>query len=782
MKSQQRPWIQCPCCWIPIEIPTNQEVGEHKCINPTCPLSSLKVRVKVFASRQEAKEAREKESNTFLIGEIERFLNISDDPVKYWGYFYCSEPIDRFRLLHGRPLERLVSENFVANWELGVATQTRPKRPFTTFMIQYDKDSGQVMTYKDNNPKLIPVSRYYENSLSPITTQYCTACKLIREKCVERKKADTGFIDPCLECNCKLAASLFKKEGMSQEELRLAVGDPEHKSKQLFDKLRHICWLGLLDMTFPIMVADIIVGVVFTGQLRLKGASLPEEEKERRRGILSELGLSEEDIVGKIEEMPEISITEAKKVWRELRDSAHQLQMICASRYGQMGAVRESLLAGKLRNHVRATPMLSRTKSKILSKVGYEALKEIGIFFSFQRATMIIRDGGEWKGAACWESNQQIRDDLPMAVEADLVSDMGGMPSPAITVRVGTKLWPDIRHKSYYYWVRGDRDTWYLFMVRRFEKKDKPRAKLNRFSQHLVREITLTFHQEILSLLSTHQQIENIQHIVHNLGGPGAALSSTLAAFDASVYGAGEHLGKMTALSEDYRFLKQAINALYTDIERSRRRIAFEVRKFEVGIDIEKQLKKGGKKIAIFDATSAPGEGPSGLWNKALWSFDMYGRDMSIRNITLEQVASRQGLDNKHIKINENTLQIVLDNMVDNAVKYAYDDTEIDLKIYIKEIKGQGYCMLSIGNFGNGILENEIDKVWERLYRGICSTTRKKQVSGSGLGMFIIKKVVGYYGGQVGIESHFGGAINYKPGEGFYTKVQIALPLLRKEK
>ncbi|MHC4214132.1 MAG: ATP-binding protein, partial [Planctomycetota bacterium] len=219
------------------------------------------------------------------------------------------------------------------------------------------------------------------------------------------------------------------------------------------------------------------------------------------------------------------------------------------------------------------------------------------------------------------------------------------------------------------------------------------------------------------------------------------------------------------------------IEKLELDIERSRRRISFELGRFEAGIDIEKQLKKGGKKIAIFDSSQTPIGGPSGLWDRVLWSFDMYSGDMTIRDITLYQEVKKQGLIDKYIKINENALQIVLDNMVDNAVKYAYDRTEIRLKMRKEEIDGRDFCTLSIGNFGNGILETELDKVWERLYRGTYSTTRKQQVAGSGLGMFIIKEVIEYYGGKVGIDSHHGRDINYKPGEGFYTKVWISLSI-----
>ena len=125
------------------------------------------------------------------------------------------------------------------------------------------------------------------------------------------------------------------------------------------------------------------------------------------------------------------------------------------------------------------------------------------------------------------------------------MSHDGGIPDSAVTEGITSVLWPDMKLDSYYYWVRGDQDSWYFFGDRRFDD-DTPRITFNRFNQHLLAETTLVFHQEILSLFSTYQQIENIRHIVHNLGGPGAALSSALAAFDAEV----SHLFQTTVFKD----------------------------------------------------------------------------------------------------------------------------------------------------------------------------------------------------------------------------------------
>jgi signal transduction histidine kinase len=777
--AQAKPWVLCPICWHPIEIAGDKEFEkEHNCSNPTCPLSSLRVRARVFSDYEKAKKARKQSRDVFEIGEITRFSDINDNPINRWGYFYCDEPFGRFRLLDGSPLERLVARSFVADWEYGVAT--RIKKPLTIFLIEYDKRTGNYR--KDGDaPYLTALRPQSEGGQAPMPVSYCEACKTAREKIAKSKFQDANFEDPCLISNKKLAKILFDEAQIDHEQLRLAVADPHRSAGWLFEKLHHFCWLGLMDMAFPIMVADVIVAVVFTGQVRIKGAELSNGQKEYRSHKLAELGLNENDIDALIAQDPEYSQDEAKnKFWNQLRESAYELQTITAGRYGQMGALSGALFNQKLRNLCKGREPQSYTKEKILADTGYDAIKEMSTFFSFKRAAILLKIGGIWKAAAVWAKgiDSKYSDNAP-ALEIELISSDSDVPNTDTTKEALRLLWRtySFDENSSICWIKGDDDTWYFFADRKFEKGDI-RRHFNRFSRQLLCDATLSFHQEMTAQFVAYQQIENISHIIHNLIGPSAILASSLASFDAKTQN--KHLTEMNTITSNYRFLSDAIDELYESVEKCRYRIAFEIRKFQKGLNLNKELLKETRKIPIFDAelTLKGKPKPKGLWERTEWALGIYSGETQQRNIKIELHKNQRGLINKFVRMHPDNLQIAIENIVDNAVKYAYEDSVITVTISVEEMEGgKPWCALQISNYGNGVLESELDKIWGFGVRGQCSTTSKQEVSGTGLGLFIIKKIIAYYGGKVKLESHYGREVNYNKGEGFKTTVMISLPV-----
>ncbi len=62
--------------------------------------------------------------------------------------------------------------------------------------------------------------------------------------------------------------------------------------------------------------------------------------------------------------------------------------------------------------------------------------------------------------------------------------------------------------------------------------------------------------------------------------------------------------------------------------------------------------------------------------------------------------------------------------------------------------------MIVIKDFGIGIRKEEIDKVFERFYRGGDELTRK--VKGSGLGLTLVKQIVEVHNGNIDVESEPG--------------------------
>jgi signal transduction histidine kinase len=82
-----------------------------------------------------------------------------------------------------------------------------------------------------------------------------------------------------------------------------------------------------------------------------------------------------------------------------------------------------------------------------------------------------------------------------------------------------------------------------------------------------------------------------------------------------------------------------------------------------------------------------------------------------------------------YINTSEEYLSIILKVVIENALKYNSEEEKVDIKY------GEGE--ISIRDYGNGISEDEIEKIFQRFYKGDKSRSTKSH----GLGLSIAKKL-----------------------------------------
>jgi two-component system phosphate regulon sensor histidine kinase PhoR len=109
-------------------------------------------------------------------------------------------------------------------------------------------------------------------------------------------------------------------------------------------------------------------------------------------------------------------------------------------------------------------------------------------------------------------------------------------------------------------------------------------------------------------------------------------------------------------------------------------------------------------------------------------------------------------------------LEQVLQNLLDNALKYGRPGGTIVLSARPSSRSGQGGVMLKVRDQGVGIPREHIPRLTERFYR--VDTHRSRSVGGTGLGLAIVKHIVNRHRGQLGIDST----------EGLGTTVSVWLP------
>ncbi len=115
-----------------------------------------------------------------------------------------------------------------------------------------------------------------------------------------------------------------------------------------------------------------------------------------------------------------------------------------------------------------------------------------------------------------------------------------------------------------------------------------------------------------------------------------------------------------------------------------------------------------------------------------------------------KNISIKLKMGNKIPKIKVDKLRIhqVLINLLENAINYSPQNSEIIIKTEIvsDEIK------ISIIDNGPGIPEDKLNDIWERFYKIDKARTRQDK-KGSGLGLSIVKNIIKQHGGWVKAEN-----------------------------
>lgn len=88
----------------------------------------------------------------------------------------------------------------------------------------------------------------------------------------------------------------------------------------------------------------------------------------------------------------------------------------------------------------------------------------------------------------------------------------------------------------------------------------------------------------------------------------------------------------------------------------------------------------------------------------------------------------------------------ILNNLVENAVKYSGHEVEINATASVKD----GLVELMVRDSGNGIPSGDLRHIFQRFYRGKASAGEQP---GMGLGLAYVKLLVEAHGGEISVES-----------------------------
>ena len=145
---------------------------------------------------------------------------------------------------------------------------------------------------------------------------------------------------------------------------------------------------------------------------------------------------------------------------------------------------------------------------------------------------------------------------------------------------------------------------------------------------------------------------------------------------------------------------------------------------------------------------------------------------MEIVRTAASQASPRAQEKDISITVNEdNDASVLIDakwvteavfNIVDNAVKYSGEGTEIHISVFSYEL----FSGIRVSDHGIGIPEDEIPKVFSRFYRGASVYDKE----GIGVGLYLSRQIVEDHGGYIKVTS----------GEGKGSTFDICFPNVTK--
>lgn len=119
------------------------------------------------------------------------------------------------------------------------------------------------------------------------------------------------------------------------------------------------------------------------------------------------------------------------------------------------------------------------------------------------------------------------------------------------------------------------------------------------------------------------------------------------------------------------------------------------------------------------------------------------------------QTAERKGLTlalepiapDLRILAEEDSLEHILDNLIDNALKYTDAGGRVTLSLRVAD----HFATIDVSDTGIGIPQQHLPRIFERFYR--VDRHRSRDVGGTGLGLSIVKHLVQSMGGSITVSS-----------------------------
>lgn len=171
--------------------------------------------------------------------------------------------------------------------------------------------------------------------------------------------------------------------------------------------------------------------------------------------------------------------------------------------------------------------------------------------------------------------------------------------------------------------------------------------------------------------------------------------------------------------------------------EDSLKTIEYEAQQIQIIVDNLLMLTKYTK--ANIEQTFQPTQ----LDSLLLEVIKQYNMQLKKRDIKLHL----EKFESIELEVNGQLISTIFSNLIDNAIKYSLDDTNIYISLYKEDDK----VYFIIKDEGMGIAQDNVSKIMDRFYR--VDESRNKKIKGFGLGLSIVRNSVELHDGTIDIQS-----------------------------
>ncbi len=679
--------VYCNTCMTKIPVTVS---GDYKCANPKC---YLKYHFRVFSTSEEARDA-------YL--ELESWApkfyfptrNETGQPSGQWCVAWNNQPVEP---LVPTTITELIEPDAIRLMEVGLAREFE----------------GPLSVIEATGTRI-------ENLDLSIPFMCSNYCRIIRS--CHRDGFDGN--DECIRFDLSIHKVILS--GKAPDNL-IIYRDFEYE-RHVFRVYAYFCWAGMVDYACAVQIYGRTIAVVFAGQRRLLGKA-PNGlcgEEQLMLGInaaTTRLKLDQSDLITSKEDNPVVTVDEIyENELPKVFAVARKVFDLAFERYRRRRDETEHCFreeATYLLQTERDTYYGVKRVDKILHR-----LKE---FLRINEAYFLLNDIHEldtYEIVAKATSENLTRQESDLRIifnEGELstkdritVFELTGNPdyekaAQSFNTQLGYNARPRI-------WaitcpLGGMTNGFWLLVNPQPVPGIRPESTLTRLDTHFVSRFASNARETLSTAFATALVMRKLNHEL------GSALDKI---FKREIEVAeGQVTGDMAKTYAKrnicqlwrYSYLLENVHCLF--VRRSQRTYEFKLENIQTIID------------------------------EVCMSFDG-DPDMAARNVELQPPIMR---GRTMISLDEDLIKIALFNLIQNAIKYSFDNHYIH--IHSRELPAVREIEIKIANFGVKIEPFEIDRrlIFMEEYRGVWSQDRYR--TGAGLGLAIAERIINNHSGRI---------------------------------